>query len=155
MPPSKSRRGRYGTKKLILDLLGESPGGLNTGQLVTKVRAAAGQKIPYPTVFQAAKSLVKERSLSSSRDGREYRFAATARTAKPIATEPETASSAAGLRSAGPPGPGATLASAHPVDSFPHRLDLGQMLVLSHDGKTVVTLTNVHGRAQIERLKVP
>jgi hypothetical protein len=145
MARASTKRGRYGTKLIVERVLGAAPSGLSTRQLVTEVRKIAGTGIPYNTVFQAAKSLVKARTASSRRAGREYIFSSIQEHAE--AGEPsvdrtkELAESSDGTGSM----------PSEPSVAFPHKLDPGQVLVLSHDGKSVVTLTNVHGKAQIER----
>jgi hypothetical protein len=145
MPKASTTHARYGTKLLIQQALDGASGGLPTRQLVTAVRKVAGKFIPYNTVFQAAKSLVKAGTASSNRIGREYVFSSIENHRRATegsvdrTDEPTEAGSEVGV------GP------TQPVTTFPHKLDPGQVLVLSHDGKTVVTLSNVHGKAQIER----
>lgn len=177
MAPPSGKRTRYGTKQLIRQVLEnpDSTNGLKTSELVSKVQGIAGKKIPAATVFQAAKSLVKGRTLSSRRDGREFRFAfASIKKSEPIEitkaqTAPEmlaappsdldTRISAAQATIEGPAPASVSRSGGFKGSAdefsigspFPHKLDPGQMLVLAHDEKTVVTLTNVHGRPQIER----
>lgn len=177
MAPASSKRARYGTKKFIKQVL-ESPAskdGLKTSELVSKVQELAGKKIPSATVFQAAKSLVKERALASRRDGREFRFQVHAvekaketgfqvaeQARQAIANLPPDAEvrlRAAKLALEGTAsselsksGGFASRASEGVLgSSLPHKLDPGQVLVLGHDEKFVTTLTNVHGRPIVER----
>jgi hypothetical protein len=150
MPRTASKRDRYGTKSLVEQALKGAPEGVPTRQLVTTVRAAAGKEIPYNTVFQAAKSLVKSGAATSERDGREYTFSlrqTAAAPAQPSRAQTESLEMA-------DDGPCDCNCDCSDEPAFPQRLAPGEVLVLSHDEKTVVTLTNVHGKAQIERHSV-
>ncbi len=163
-PPSGVKRPRYGTRQLIEQVFRDSGSatGLKTSELVSRVQSAsgAGSKVPGPTIFQAARALVRGKVLEAERDGREFRF----RLATP------SGSSASEGPAEGPRAPSRSVATGQasstveplrmeevtvsaslPVSSLPHRLDPGQMLVLKHDEKEIVTLTNVHGKAVIER----
>lgn len=163
-PPSASKRPRYGTRKLVEQVFRntENAIGLKTSELVAKVQSASGEgsKIPGATIFQAARTLVKRKVLEAKRDGREFRFKLAAKIA-PSAGEPSPASvhgasksdaASAELMAGGVPSSSAVVVPAPAVGSSPaHCLDPGQMLVLRHDEKEVVILTNVHGKAVIER----
>jgi hypothetical protein len=140
-----SKRDRYGTKTLVEQALKGAPDGLPTRKLVTTVRGSAGNEIPYNTIFQAAKSLVKAGTATSERDGREYTFSLT----KAAVTGVESPHARSELMEASEECACDCEGSEEPA--FPQRLAPGEVLVLSHDGKSVVTLTNVHGKAQIER----
>lgn len=157
-PSADGKRSRYGTRQLIEQVFRDSANaaGLRTSELVLKVQSAsgAGSKIPGPTIFQAARALVRKKVLEAKRDGREFRFR--------LAGKPEAAAATSGAprsdAAARAPSPvqvetaeEAPAPSSLPVTSLPHRLDPGQMLVLKHDEKEIVTLTNVHGRPVIER----
>lgn len=163
-PSSGTKRARYGTRRLIEQVFNDpsNSSGLKTSDLVLKVQSAsgAGSKIPGPTIFQAARSLVKKKVLEAKRDGREFRFKLVGKpesAASPSLPDPSTSSAPTAIARPGQaPAPGLRLeevqASASlPVTSLPHRLDPGQMLVLKHDETEIVTLTNVHGKAVIER----
>jgi hypothetical protein len=171
MAPAGSKRARYGTKNFIKQVLAnpDSKNGLKTSELVSKVQAIAGKKIPGATVFQAAKSLVKEKVLGSKRDGREFRFmlAGSANVPpEPPAATPIIAKLTGPRETPSEPRPvGASLTSSElaiggavtpsGLAASPHKLDPGQVLVLRSDEKTIVTLTNVHGRPIVERHPVP
>lgn len=163
-PPSGVKRPRYGTRRLIEQVFRDSANasGLRTSELVTRVQSASGEgsKIPGPTIFQAARALVRSRVLDAERDGREFRFKLAG---KPVTTAmaDSTEATSTPTRAEQPrpiSGPSeipkadeVRTAGTLPVSSLPHRLDPGQMLVLKHDEKEIVTLTNVHGRAVIEK----
>lgn len=163
-PPSESKRPRYGTRQLIEEIFRDPANapGLKTSELVSKVQSAsgAGSKIPGPTIFQAARALVRARVLEAKREGREFRFrlSGTQKAAADVGSTPSHSSES----QADVTGPTGNLGGVSrtdeapppvslPVSSLPHRLDPGQMLVLKHDEKEIVTLTNVHGRPVIER----
>lgn len=163
-PPSGTKRARYGTRQLIQKVFLDpaNAAGLKTSELISRVQSAsgAGSRIPGATIFQAARSLVKKKVLEAKRDGREFRFKMAAMLEPKSAPSPsEGQVSSAPLEAAGlgPVPVSAALSeevrspASLPVTSLPHRLDPGQMLVLKHDEKEIVTLTNVHGKAVIER----
>jgi hypothetical protein len=144
MVAAGAKRARYGTSSLIKRALGDSSGskGLATSELVARVQDLAGKKIPKGTVFQAAKSLVRRGAIKAVRQGREFRFTLSvgAPTATAASSEPMSAGTPEGALTA---------------FTLPRTLDPGQVAILSHDGRTVVTLTNAHGKAQIERHPIP
>jgi len=161
-PTSGTKKARYGTRALIEQVF-QDPGngtGLKTSELVLKVQSAsgAGSKIPAPTIFQAARALVKKKILEAKRDGREFRFRLAAHEGsngargqlEPRAASEPSGSLASALIAPSPAEPEAVQGHL-PVTSLPHRLDPGQMLVLKHDQNEIVTLTNVHGKPVIER----
>ncbi len=169
MVPPSGKRPRYGTKPFIQQVLGkpEFKDGLRTKELAVQVNQISDKKIPLPTIFQAARSLVKAKTLAAKRDGREFRFTLTgasgseqgpaisrpARSPEPVISTgavdrieaPESLSRSGGLMEA------AASASSLPPSTLPHRLDPGQMLVLRHSETEIVTLTNLHGKPVIER----
>lgn len=163
-PPSGTKRERYGTRQLIEKVFLDPANaiGLKTSELVSKVQSAsgAGAKIPAPTIFQAARALVKKKVLEAKRDGREFRFKLAgkqdAETA-PVSMERPHPSPPAQPVTGGPSSIATTQEDpalpkeSLPMTSSPHRLDPGQILVLKHDEKEVVTLTNLHGKPVIER----
>lgn len=164
---TSGKRARYGTRQLVERVFQEpsSKGGLKTGELVSKVQELTDRKIPGPTIFQAARTLVKKKTLESVRDGREYRFSLVrpmdAIAPSPGAITATLSGSAKGEQTTGPAGPVSVgLGGTEPVIggpvtptslvTLPQKLEPGQVLVLSIDGKTAVTLANVHGKAVVE-----
>jgi hypothetical protein len=162
--PSGTKRARYGTRQLIENVFQDAANstGLKTSELVSKVQSGSGEgsKIPGPTIFQAARALVKKKILETSRDGREYKFKLAGKrgqesgpTLIDTTRVPMPASEAIQGSTVVPPyrSDEARPQGSLPVSSLPHRLDPGQMLVLKHDEKEIVTLTNLHGKPVVER----
>src|SRR5579871_2965374 len=163
-PPSGTKRERYGTRQLIEKVFLDPANaiGLKTSELVSKVQAAsgAGSKIPGPTIFQAARALVKKKVLEAKREGREFKFRlAGKQDAEPASSSIPSPrpSSPAQPMTGGPSSISTTQEDfAQPKESLtmpplPHRLDPGEILVLKHDEREVVTITNLHGKPVIER----
>ena len=163
-PPSGTKRERYGTRQLIEKVFLDPANaiGLKTSELVLKVQSTsgAGSKIPGPTIFQAARALVKKKVLEAKREGREFRFKLAEKQDTGAAPSSSEFSASSSPSPSEIPGPSA-ISTTHPDvilpreglpgTSSPHRLDPGQILVLKHDEREVVTLTNVHGKVLIER----
>jgi len=169
--PSKvSTRNRYDTKNLVLKVLGEGPtrGGLTTIETTRRVSELRGEQVPEDAVGAVLRGLVGEKVLKWRRVGHKkaYRLvvpatrlapAAPAPTA-PVPPTPESPEPPALPVPDLPPGapetarigpPDALDASA--LGKFPHKLAVGEILLLGVQDGHVVSATNVHGKLVVER----
>jgi hypothetical protein len=142
-----SRREPRGAQKWILtELRSLRPGALlSTSDLANRIRQAAGKAFHKNSVYNALRLLSRRGDIRAVRKGHEKAYALR---------------SAGGLEvTAGPPQPEAPLAVAPrngaPGPTFPHRLGLGEILVLSVEGGYVLAATNEHGRLVFGRYRVP
>lgn len=139
-PPVNGKH--YGTRNLILDTLKapSASGGLSTSEIVSKVRKSSGTPIPEQSFRQALRTLVRYKVVQGRRSGREKIY----RISNPAAV------SASPSPTVGPKAPSVPLA----IDTTnlpPHKLAVGEVLVL-HVGEThVETVSNVYGKVVLER----
>ncbi|MCI4325579.1 MAG: hypothetical protein L3K00_06840 [Thermoplasmata archaeon] len=149
MPSKTTRAARKlrGAQKWILDELravGPSVR-LSTSQIAKKVSKARGKTFHKNSVYNALRILVRRGSISVVRDGHEKLYQASATgTAGAVAPTARTEATR----------PVASVEMPS-VDSFPHKLALGEILVVGIDGGQLVTATNLHGRLVLERHPLP
>ena len=144
---------RHGTRALILKTFDEAGSKkLSTAKLVEGVRHLSGTKIPETTIRASLRTLLRQKVLQARRVGREkvYSLAAAApasppKVAMPTVSETPTPQPAPVIEPQPYPAP------TPPTPALPHKLAVGEALVL-HIGEThVETATNVHGKVVLER----
>jgi len=169
--PSKGdRRNRYDTKNLVLKVLGEGPtrGGLTTADVTRRVSELRGEQVPEDAVGTVLRGLVGEKVLKWRRVGHKkaYRLAVPATRPVPAAPAPtapvppapetpeppalpvpELPSGAPEIARIGPP----DALDASALGKFPHKLAVGEILLLGVQDGHVVSATNVHGKLVVER----
>ena len=152
-PPTS--RVRHGTRALIMKTFNEGDGKgkkLSTATLVESVRRLSGTKIPEPTIRASLRTLLRQKILQARRAGREKVYS---RVPASLATPPKMATSAVNATPAPlqvpdiepqpypiPPPPEAAL---------PHKLAVGEVLVLHVGESHVETVSNIHGKVVLER----
>ena len=150
-PPTS--RVHHGTRALILKTFEEAGGKkLSTAALVEGVRHLSGTKIPEPTIRASLRTLLRQKLLQARRAGREkvYSLASIAppspsKVTTPTVSEPPAPQPAPVIEPQPYPAP------TPPTPALPHKLAVGEALVL-HIGEThVETATNVHGKVVLER----
>ncbi len=143
---------------MILEVFGQAgaPQTMSTSTLFDRVSKAAGGKIPEYSVRSALRTLVRRKVLKPRREGREKSYTFLGGSA-PIASAPKSArvprKSSAPLPGPGvpnPPFPMPTPAESV-VTASPHKLAVGEALVLHVGEKHIETVTNVHGKLVVER----
>lgn len=150
MPRRRTRaiRAPRGAQKWILNEFGgESPGKrLSTSAITRRIEKASGKSFHKNSVYKALRLLVNRRALSVIKSGREklYQVLGTVRSAATPATRKGKPAAAVASREARP-------ATA----MLPHKLGLGEILVLSVGVREVLTATNLHGRLALERHRLP
>jgi hypothetical protein len=141
-----ARKLRGAQKWIVAELDALKPGArLSTSEIAKRISKARQKKFHKNSVYNALRLLVQRGRLVMHRDGREKSYqlpGSPAAPASPAGTTP-----AITTEHAPPPG---VYASA-----LPHKLALGEILVLSVDGRDVVTATNLHGRLVFERHRAP
>lgn len=137
-PPVNGKR--YGTRSLVLEVLKASSAGLSTSEIVSKVRKSSGTPIPEQSFRQVLRTLVRRKVVQSRRVGRE-------KTYRIINQAPMNASP---VPTVGPKAPSVPMVLGT-TNLPPHKLAVGEVLVL-HVGEThVETVSNVHGKVVLER----
>lgn len=150
MPRRRTRaiRAPRGAQKWILNEFGsESPGKrLSTSQITKRIEKASQKSFHKNSVYKALRLLVNRRALAVVKSGREklYQVLGTVRSAG-------TAAVSSVKRGARPAAREARSTSA----TLPHKLGLGEILVLSVGARDVLTATNLHGRLALERHRLP
>ena len=130
----------------MTDALSASPGskGLSTSEVMALVRKTSGTQIPEQSFRQALRTLARGKTVQTRRVGREKTYRLIARSEeKPISP-------------AVPPERRAPPSSSVPLEIDtthlpPHKLAVGEVLVLSVGETHVETATNVHGKVVLER----
>ena len=144
---------RHGTRALILKTFDEAGGKkLSTATLVEGVRRLSGTKIPEPTIRASLRTLLGKKVLQARRVGREriYSLVPTSSASSPKVVTPTVSE---------PPAPRPVPViepQPYPMPTpqgaaLPHRLAVGEALVLHISETHVETATNVHGKVVLER----
>ena len=154
MPKGKRRvsRKRHGTRAFILEALEATRKGpaIATQAVIKQVRKLAGKRIPEETIRSSLKTLVRQRVVKGRKSGNEkvYKLVLAGTPTGPAPSIPP------GTRPLPrPTSPARTelteIALAQPV--LPHKLAVGEVLILEIGAAHVETATNVHGRVVVER----
>ncbi len=152
-PPTS--RVRHGTRALIMKTFNEGEGKgkkLSTATLVESVRRLSGTKIPEPTIRASLRTLLRQNVLQARRVGREkvYSLATAGPAPRPKATTP-TAIKPLAPQQTPAIEPQPYPAPTPPMSALPHKLAVGEVLVLHVGEAHVETVTNVHGKVVLER----
>jgi hypothetical protein len=154
--PSKEPRG---TQKWILaELRSLGPAAsLSTSKLAKRIAKASGKKFHQNSIYLALRELTGRGAINATRVGLEktYRLANdldSSSKRSPPATEVSTVEATPEGGHLMPP----TLAEPGVLAAMlPHKLALGEILVLSIGNGQVLTATNLHGRLALERHPLP
>jgi len=144
---SKAARKLRGAQKwIVAELDGLKPGArLSTSDIAKRISKSRQKKFHKNSVYNALRLLVQRGRLVVHREGREKTYqlpgSGAALETPMAATSPVVADVVASA-------PLATTA-------LPHKLGLGEILVLRVEGRDVVTATNLHGRLVFERHRAP
>ena len=152
-PPTS--RVRHGTRALIMKTFNEGDGKgkkFSTATLLESVRRLSGTKIPEPTIRASLRTLLRQKVLQARRAGREKVYSLVP------ASSPSPSKPATPTMSEQPallPAP-VIEAQPYPVPTppgtaLPHKLAVGEVLVLHVGESHVETVSNVHGKVVLER----
>lgn len=162
MAPKRASAGRKlrGAQKWIVAELRGIPKGatLATANIASRIAKASGKKFHQNSVYNALRALVRRGEVVVTRKGVQklYRIrdavrpgpkpaASASAPMAPVPTETAAASAPAG----------AMMGSSSAPSTFPHKLALGEVLVLEVASDGVVTATNLHGKVVIEKHPLP
>jgi hypothetical protein len=122
---------------------------LATSDIAKRIAKASQRKFHPNSVYHALQLLVRRGDIDAVRSGHEktYRLSGATRAIRNRVPRAVPAEATA------PTPPGSTLGP--PTATLPHKLALGEILVLSVTERAVLTATNLHGRLVIERHPLP
>jgi hypothetical protein len=156
MPSKKNTKTivRHDPRKWTLKALESATGGvpLSTSQILSKASALSGNKIPYYSISQALRTLVRRRKLVVKRNGRElmYRLATAAPVAVPRRAK-RTAPKVAPASEAPTPAVSSEVALALPMPAVLHKIAPGEIALLHVSETHVEAATNVDGKLVLKR----
>jgi hypothetical protein len=143
-----SKQPRGAQKWVLAELRALNPGArLSTSQIAKRIGKARQKTFHKNSVYNALRLLVGRGAIDVVRSGRQKTYSAAASGSS--APSP----SSAGGRVAAPIAESPELGPV--LSHFPHKLALGEILVLSIGSGEVLTATNLHGRLVLERHPVP
>ena len=153
MSPKQSKASRKirGAQKWILDELRTLRPSvrLSTSEIAKKISKTRGKSFHKNSIYNALRILVQRGHVVVVRDGHEKFYQASGA----AMTSPSTGDS--GSRIIARTSPSMSASSDVPTGMLPHKLALGEILVIGIDGREVITATNLHGRLVLERHPVP
>ena len=149
----KLRRGKrteHGTRKWILKVLESSNGaGEGSGSEIRKrITKLSGSKIPDYSVYQALRTLVRQKRVRAHRVGREfsYQLVSGKKVARAPARQPPARAPSPKVR------PGRPLAKPDAEERRElHKLAMGDIVILQIGDTFVEVATNLNGRLVLER----
>ena len=157
----KNVRKRRGAQKWILSTLREmNPSEtLSTSKIAKRIQKASGKAFHKNSVYNALRILVHDGALKVVRAGHEktYQVSGAAPPAPRSTPRPRTTpamSSPPVAESIAIPEPTPATPAVTPA-ALPHKLALGEILVIRVEGDEVVTATNLHGQLVLERHPLP
>jgi hypothetical protein len=140
----KSTRKPRGAQKWILAELRSLGAGaqLSTSQLAKRIEASSKKSFHKNSVYNALRILVRNGAIRVAREGHEkmYRIGSAVRSVKARLTP------AVEMPTVTP-----VVETLLPSGTLPHKLALGEILVLSVNDGIVTTATNLHGKLVVER----
>ncbi|MCI4330256.1 MAG: hypothetical protein L3K19_00195 [Thermoplasmata archaeon] len=149
-----TRTPRGAQKWIVAELRGLEAGAqISTSKIAKRIAKASGKTFHVNSVYLALRKLVERGEVAVSRKGVQklYSIATAMRGAKAPAPNPApfpvVAAGTVAPRTAEP----VLASSKSSVAPLPHKLAVGEVLVLEINEKDVLTATNVHGEVVIER----
>ena len=154
MAPKRSkvtRQPRGAQKWVLAELRALKPGDrLSTSQVAKRIRKASQRSFHKNSVYNALRILVGRGSIEAERDGHEKLYRALG--SQSAREQPSSEARAARVAS---PSPSQSPALDSLAAQLPHKLALGEILVISIGNGAVVTATNLHGQLVLERHPLP
>ena len=161
MSPKRAKRskGPRGAQKWILaELRALGPSAtISTSNVAKRIAKSSGKKFHKNSVYLALRELAARGDIKVTRVGLEKTY----RIAKDIGPRANQRPPASKAAKVGVSPEGHRRTQPTPSDSgvlaamFPHKLALGEILVLSIGNGYVLTATNLHGRLTLERHPLP
>jgi DNA-binding PadR family transcriptional regulator len=143
-------------KEWITDALREG-GPLTTTKLRKKVAELSGAKYHMNSMYLALRSLKKNGAVAATRKGRQRFYAIGRKVVQAAERVEQRVARVARPRRAARAAAAMAVASTEPamVQTFPHRLAMGEIAIVRVDGDTVLSATNVHGELVLKKHRVP
>lgn len=155
--PSRKKTGsrtRHGSRKLIVKVFEDpnTPRSLNTSEIFRRVQKAGGSDIPEYSIRSALRTLVRRKVLKETRKGREKMYTVLAGGAAPKAPEmPVSPALSAPVAEVVEVTEAVAAVPVATTPAGPHKLAVGEALILHVEDDHVESVTNVHGRLVVER----
>jgi len=153
----KTTRKPRGAQKWVLAELRALPAGaqLATAKIASRIAKASGKTFHKNSVYNALRALVNRGEISVVRKGVQklYQVRTSLRPSARRSAAPSTPSIPAGATESAPQLPAPAPTSS--VAALPHKLAVGEALVLDVSDNSVLTATNLHGRIVLERHPIP
>lgn len=147
---SVARKLRGAQKWIVDELRAVGPGvQLATAQIAKRVAKSSQKKFHRNSIYNALRLLVRRGDLQVTRKGHEKLY----RVGSGAPAPPPAAAAKPARRRAAPRVPAGATAEAELA--APHRLGLGDILVLEVGSGYIVTVTNLHGKLVVDRTTVP
>lgn len=161
----KTKRTRHGARKWLLKALEPTLDGaaMRTSELMRRASQLSGSDLPGYSVYQALRTLVKNKAVAARREGRELTYRLTGQHGRrPSAPAPPSvpATPTAPVQPASTPPVAATPApSPAPKPALSptpiHTLAPGEVAILHVGESHVESATNVHGQLVLAKHKRP
>ncbi len=156
--PKSGSRIRHGSRKLIQRIFDglDASASVPTSEIFQKVNKAAGSSVPEYSVRTALRTLVKRKILRQQRRGRELYFSRAGSEPTPRASRTPSARASAAptlveVDEAVVVAEPVALPSSPGGAVLPHKLAVGEALVLHVGEEHVEAVTNVHGKLVVEK----
>lgn len=159
----RAKRARHGARRWILKALEPTVDGaaMRTSELMRRASQLSGTKLPGYSVYQALRTLIKNKAVAARREGRELTYRLTSatrrRTSAPAATPPAPAVAPTPRPpvTPAPPAPSAPVTPTVPTAAPVHTLAPGEVAILHIGESHVESATNVHGQLVLAKHKRP
>jgi hypothetical protein len=157
---AKSSWKQRGVQKWILGELQEVGASttLSTSKIAKRIAKSSAKRFHKNSVYTALRMLVRRGDITAVQVGHEkaYRLAIGAGASRDYPTLKPSTPAVSVSPGAGPsPGTATPPDSASQAAMLPHKLALGEILVLSVGDGQVLAATNLHGRLVLERHALP
>src|SRR5271169_554383 len=152
------RKLRGAQKWIVAELRALGPSAtLSTSKIAKRISKVSGKRFHKNSVYNALRILVGRGDIKVVRSGREkaYQVGASRSLPEPVSAAKSTAPASA-PKSLPVAQPETVAVESYPVPSaLPHKLGLGEILVLEIGDGYVMIATNLHGQLVVERQSVP
>ncbi len=148
----RGKRVSHGTRKWILKVLesGKDAGEISGSEIRQRIAKLSGAKIPDYSVYQALRTLVRQKRVRARRVGREFSYRLSADKQAAPATRPAARAPSPKVRPTRP--------RAKPdadVGRELHKLAMGDIVILKIGDTFVEVATNLNGRLVLEKHSRP
>ncbi len=152
MKGQRRKRTEHGTRKWILKVLASSKGAgeMSGSEIRKRIAKLSGTRIPDYSVYQALRTLVRQKCVRARRVGREFSYQLSADKQAAPATRPAERAPPPKVRRGRPPAKPDAEAGREL-----HKLAMGDIVILKIGDTFVEVATNLNGRLVLERHRRP